>query len=450
MYPPFPGQRLDHHNLQQHNLQHPPMAQNFPGMPFAPPPGWFPPPGQAFPHQPRPFPGQNAPFHQALLQQQQQGSAPSGPALIPPIPAKKQEPPRKQEDQKPPAQSGQPVQKKPTPPAQSAPTPPVESKPTVTAALAPAKTPAAVGPSSAAQATKDGPNVPAVAVPNLSAKRTPATKESAQATTGNDAHSKKAQPSQTAANEALHNATLAATAAVAAAMARLPPASDANKTQQAKQQTAVEELTRKVNELKTNDGPRAPRHPGGGGHQNTPRGGRGRGGQHHQQTRKVEVPTTDYDFATANARFNKQDLVKEAIATGSPTNGSDDKPDTNGVSEPSDPIIPAPSSYNKAASFFDNISSEAKDREDTSAPRPGGREWRGEEQKKNFETFGQGSVDTGYRGGFRGRGRGRGYRGRGGQGPRGGNRGGGGGGRGRYRGDQNGQAGRAPPVAAST
>ena len=46
--------------------------------------------------------------------------------------------------------------------------------------------------------------------------------------------------------------------------------------------------------------------------------------------------------------------------------------------------------------------------------RPGGREWRGEEQKKNFETFGQGSVDNGYRGGYRGRGRGRGgMRGRG-------------------------------------
>jgi protein LSM14 len=73
--------------------------------------------------------------------------------------------------------------------------------------------------------------------------------------------------------------------------------------------------------------------------------------------------------------------------------------------------------YNKTKSFFDNISSEAKDRAENSGQKPGGREWRGEEQRKNMETFGQGSVDGGYRGGYRGRGRGRGrgnMRGRGG------------------------------------
>ena len=70
---------------------------------------------------------------------------------------------------------------------------------------------------------------------------------------------------------------------------------------------------------------------------------------------------------------------------------------------------------------------EAKDRKANNGSRPGGREWRAEEQHRNIETFGQGSVDGGYRG-YRGRGRGRGGRGRGGYGGRG---------RGGYRGPRN-------------
>ena len=132
----------------------------------------------------------------------------------------------------------------------------------------------------------------------------------------------------------------------------------------------------------------------------------------------MEVPKTDYDFAEANAKFNKQDLVKEAIATGdvigSPSDGSKDAAEgpTNGARAGSETsiAIPAAPGYNKSSSFFDNISSEIKDRDDKKL---GGREFRSEEQKKNLETFGQGSVDNGYRGRFqgRGRGRGRGYRG---------------------------------------
>jgi hypothetical protein len=117
---------------------------------------------------------------------------------------------------------------------------------------------------------------------------------------------------------------------------------------------------------------------------------------------------TPFDFETANARFNKGDLVKEAIA-GSPLEST-----TNGVQSPLEQelAVPKTASYNKASSFFDDLSSESKDRTEASE-RPGGRNWRGEEQKKNVETFGQGSVDNGYRG-YRGRGRGRGgMRGRG-------------------------------------
>lgn len=170
------------------------------------------------------------------------------------------------------------------------------------------------------------------------------------------------------------------------------------------------------------------RQPGMGGFV-AARGGRGnyRGG-FNQQPRKVEVPTTDYDFESANAKFNKQDLVKEVIASTddekkpSPTTNG-----TNGNAEEDDEVVIPPIGdgfYNRGKSFFDNISCENKERaEAKEGERPrGGAVWRGEEQKKNLETFGQGSVDGGFghyggRGGWRGRARGRGFgRGRGGYG----------------------------------
>jgi protein LSM14 len=210
--------------------------------------------------------------------------------------------------------------------------------------------------------------------------------------------------STSAANRAaIDDATKAATAAVAAAMAKLPPIGG----QQSNGSSAVDNLTKKVKEMRTNEPIRAPRHPGVGGFGS--HRGRGRGGHAHKTT-KIEVPAGDFDFESANAKFNKQDLVKEAIA-GSPLGEAP----ADGVEEANDNdvVIPKIASYNKASSFFDDLSSEIKDRAD-GGERPGGRAWRGEEQKKNLETFGQGSVDNGYRGGYRGRGRGRGgMRGRG-------------------------------------
>ncbi|KAK5246237.1 hypothetical protein LTR16_007103, partial [Cryomyces antarcticus] len=162
--------------------------------------------------------------------------------------------------------------------------------------------------------------------------------------------------------------------------------------------------------------------------------------------RTVEVPPADFDFDASNKKFNKQDLVKEAIASGSPLGTPSEEPVTsptaneggavNGAAkdadEEEDVLIPKVTTYNKSSSFFDNISSELKDREDAAGTgkRLGGQEFRTEERKKNLETFGLGSVDSGFggRGGFRGRGRGRG-RGYGagrGHGPRGGLRGRGG------------------------
>jgi protein LSM14 len=170
---------------------------------------------------------------------------------------------------------------------------------------------------------------------------------------------------------------------------------------------AMDNLTNKVNEMRVNAGR-------GGA---APTRGRGRGGR--PVAAKVEVPDSDFDFAQANAKFNKGDLLKEAT-TGSPLS---ETPNGGATPVPVEAAAPAtqPNAYNKSRSFFDNISSEAKERAENNGLKPGGREWRDEEQRKNMETFGQGSVDGGHRN-FRGsRGRGRGGRGRGyGRGGRGG------------------------------
>jgi protein LSM14 len=137
----------------------------------------------------------------------------------------------------------------------------------------------------------------------------------------------------------------------------------------------------------------------------------------------------DYDFETANAKFNKEDVAKEVKSAG--VNG------TNETGPSAATVAAALAStednfYNPGKSFFDNISCENKDRTATTTTTDGAanpNSWkRGEERKLNMETFGQASIDYGNgrfgRGGYRG-GRG-GYRGgRGGAGyyPRGAGRG---------------------------
>ncbi|KAK6361671.1 hypothetical protein TWF730_005385 [Orbilia blumenaviensis] len=147
--------------------------------------------------------------------------------------------------------------------------------------------------------------------------------------------------------------------------------------------------------------------------------GRGRGGMPHQ-SRKVDVPTTDYDFELANARFTKvADGEDGASAADAPEGSAERKPSVDQDAKPAI-IAPAGGFYNKGSSFFDNISCENKERaeaKETGADGRPGAQRRNEEVRKNIETFGQGSVDSGYRrgnwrGGRGGRGRGH-YRGRG-------------------------------------
>ena len=225
------------------------------------------------------------------------------------------------------------------------------------------------------------------------------------------------------------SAAQAAAAAVAAAMAKLGGPTQDKPTTQPGHKDGMDNLTEKVQQMRTDERTKQSRAPGTGGYAAGNRGGRG--GRRPSTRAGIDVPTTDFDFESSNAKFNKQDLVKEAIATGSPagTPGEQDGGDplngasvhtgaaVDGRADGDDVVIPeaGQKAYNKSSSFFDNISSELKDRNSAQedGKRLGGREFRSEERNKNFETFGQGSVDSGYRGGFRGRGRGRGFGGRG-------------------------------------
>ena len=281
---------------------------------------------------------------------------------------------------------------------QNAPPPPVESKPSVAEAVQAPTGPA--GQRALAAAAAKGPAGPKSnriqpAIPIATPAKPPVPAAPTASTAGNNSQNQ----------AAVTDATRAATAAVAAAMAKLPQPNGP----QNPQADVVDQVTKKMGEMKAHEGSRPQR----AGYQNN-RGGRGYRSGSQSQGKKFEVPKTDYDFETANARFNKQDLLKEAIASGTPFPDSDNHPpngehdagdvSVDGSAVPSDSHV----GYSKTSSFFDNISSEARDREEGMAR---GREWRGEEEKRNLETFGQGSVD-GYRGRGRGRGRGSG-RGRG-------------------------------------
>ena len=301
------------------------------------------------------------------------------------------------------------------------PTPPNDSKPSVSEALAPSFAATAPSPPtsvpSTAKAPPSGPKssriVPALPmmVNNKShAPIMPLPGNGPLATTSGNASQPTVPKATAPVQMGMEEANRQARAAVANAMAKMNT-NVPTTTAQPKPVTGgnpVETLTNKVGEMRMSDAPR-------GGGRGSMRGQRGfsRGGSN--QGRKIEIPKSDYDFESANAKFNKEDMIKEAIASGSPiaepsedgvTNGTIDAA-TNGDKRKDSLSTTSAEVYNKSSSFFDNISSEAKDREDASNQQMG-RGRRGEEIKKNLETFGQGSID----GGFRGRGRG-GFRGRG-------------------------------------
>ncbi|XP_054696105.1 protein LSM14 homolog A isoform X1 [Grus americana] len=184
-------------------------------------------------------------------------------------------------------------------------------------------------------------------------------------------------------------------------------------------------VSRSENELRNENkrqivpgGPSARR--GRGGH----RGGRGRFGIRRDGPMKFEK---DFDFESANAQFNKEEIDREfhnklklkedkLEKPEKPVNGEDkgdsgvDTQNSEGNADEEDPLGPN-CYYDKTKSFFDNISCD-----DNRERRP---TW-AEERRLNAETFGIPLRPNRGRGGYRGRG-GIGFRG--GRG-RGGGRGG--------------------------
>jgi protein LSM14 len=147
------------------------------------------------------------------------------------------------------------------------------------------------------------------------------------------------------------------------------------------------------------------------------------------------VPNTEFDFESANAKFDKATLIKEFSQLGihvtntAPTSTTTAyKPAEVQAGGDSDTVVIPPTSndtfYDRSRSFFDDISCESKERRNESQNER--RDNRASQERRvNMETFGQISIDGGgggrFRGGRRGGYRGRGHRGRGGGAGRGNN-----------------------------
>ncbi|PPQ65647.1 hypothetical protein CVT24_011801 [Panaeolus cyanescens] len=197
--------------------------------------------------------------------------------------------------------------------------------------------------------------------------------------------------------------------------------------------TSLETVERAIGDLRTNGGSAQPAvvHGGRGGGRGGHRGGH-RGGAPRNDAEQIKVPTTDFDFESMNAKFDKAAIsVKEDGST------------TGDVEDAEKPAEKEPPAYNPQKSFFDSLSSSAS----TPGGGPqgerggghqgggrgrrggpgGGRNRREEEREKNVATFGEpggvGLLGPGaYVGGWGGYGRrgGRPRRGGGGGGGRGG------------------------------
>ncbi|KAI8137230.1 Scd6-like Sm domain-containing protein [Fennellomyces sp. T-0311] len=134
-----------------------------------------------------------------------------------------------------------------------------------------------------------------------------------------------------------------------------------------------------------------------------------RNGQRRPSTKRQSrngsnvVPMQDFDFASSNAKFDKEQVLRSLFIE------EDTKADEDEV------VIPeADTYYDKSKSFFDDISCDVKER--VSLKKSGGENYRKkhlQEQKLNLETFGEMSVETTGRNMRGGRGRGGKGRGRG-------------------------------------
>ncbi|KAI0949874.1 hypothetical protein AcV7_008516 [Taiwanofungus camphoratus] len=163
------------------------------------------------------------------------------------------------------------------------------------------------------------------------------------------------------------------------------------------------------------------------------RSGGGRRGRHQElKAGDLRVPTTDFDFQSSNARFDKAALGPSPRGTpklGSDENGTAEKEEAKdgaGKEKGGEKDTSSESAYNPKKSFFDSLSSGSNGpAADTRGGRGGGRRGGGrnrreEERERNVATFGEpggvGLMGPGaYVGGWGGYGR----RGGGGRGRRG-------------------------------
>ncbi|KAF7728618.1 hypothetical protein EC973_005845 [Apophysomyces ossiformis] len=173
--------------------------------------------------------------------------------------------------------------------------------------------------------------------------------------------------------------------------------------------SSVEQLAKTVSELGVGGEKKRDRskHNKGSNQPNIQRGGRG--GKRTADRNGVTVPSQDFDFVSSNAKFNKEDALRD-INKKNPTKESANTTEVDHVSIPEPDVF-----YDKNKSFFDDISCEAKERSDAEKQSGSYRRTHQEERKLNLETFGQSTVEHGRH--FRSRGRGNrwggGFRGRG-------------------------------------
>ncbi|KAJ1734984.1 hypothetical protein LPJ72_002087 [Coemansia sp. Benny D160-2] len=192
------------------------------------------------------------------------------------------------------------------------------------------------------------------------------------------------------------------------------------------------------------NGPRRGGYQGRGGYQQ-------QGNRYGQQNRRMEVPESDFDFETSNSKLNKNEVAKEfaklnvkvsdgseeaapaAMGTAGSAGGTWSTAAAASSSNNSGPSsgLAVADTYVPKKSFFDDISSEVKERMETQDRGLSFEERRSRmnaERQQNYETFGQTSVDpnrlrynryNNSRGGYQGQG-GQGGGWRGGRGGRGG------------------------------
>lgn len=225
--------------------------------------------------------------------------------------------------------------------------------------------------------------------------------------------SAQASPVQSSAGPATQNGapTSSTASSVTAKASRSNPVSSAT--------ASLESVERALGDLRVN---------GGGASDpavTAARGGHGgRRGRHHDgKAGDLRVPTTDFDFQSANARFDKSALTPKTPKTEETTPNGEGEEAAEEEDKKAAKDRETPTAYNPKSSFFDSLSSGSNGPSNENRGRGGGRRGGGgrnrreEERERNVATFGEpggiGLMGPGaYVGGWGGYGRRGGGRGR--------------------------------------